>query len=592
MNKDISIKVCMGTGGIAAGGEGVISSFEAALAAARIRASVEKNCSVHKVGCRGFCARDVLVDVIINGDKSTYQYIKPDMVERIVNEHILGGVPVGEWLVKDDYHTFHDKQVKVVLSDCGEVDPEDIDSYILRGGYEATKKVLTTMTPQETIDVVKASGLRGRGGAGFSTATKWDMAIKAPGPIKYLICNADEGDPGAFMDRSVVEGNPHAVIEGMIIGAYAIGAPYGYVYIRAEYPLAVERLHLAIKQAKERGFLGKDILGKGFDFHIKVKLGAGAFVCGEETALIASIEGKRGQPRAKPPFPVQKGLWGYPTIINNVETLANIPYIMRKGAAWYAGMGTEKSKGTKVFALTGKIQNSGLIEVPMGIPLKEVIYDIGGGIEGGRKLKAVQTGGPSGGCIPSSIVETTLDYESLGKVGSIMGSGGMVVLDETDCMVNVAKYFLQFTQAESCGKCVPCRVGTKRLLEILTRITEGRGREGDIDLLGTLSSDVKTSSLCGLGQSAPNPVLSTIKYYREEYEAHIYEKRCPAGVCKDLLSYSILEEFCKGCTACTRVCPAGAIVGEKKKPHKIIQDICIKCGACFETCKFKSVKKG
>jgi NADH:ubiquinone oxidoreductase subunit F (NADH-binding)/NAD-dependent dihydropyrimidine dehydrogenase PreA subunit/(2Fe-2S) ferredoxin len=592
MNKAVSIKVCMGTGGIAAGGVEVIASFEKAFAAGRIRALVEKNCSAHKVGCRGFCARDVLVDVIVDGNKSTYQYIKADMVERIVNEHIVGGVPVADWLVQDDYHTFHDKQVKVVLSDCGEVDPEDIDSYISRGGYEAAKKVLTTMTPQETIEVIKTSGLRGRGGAGFPTGVKWDMAIKAPGPVKYLICNADEGDPGAFMDRSVVEGNPHAVLEGMIIGAYAIGAPYGYVYIRAEYPLAVERLHLSIKQAKERGFLGKNILGKGFDFTIKVKLGAGAFVCGEETALIASIEGKRGQPRAKPPFPVQKGLWGHPTIINNVETLANVPYIMRKGAAWYAGMGTEKSKGTKVFALTGKIQNSGLIEVPMGIPLKEVIYDIGGGIEGGKKLKAVQTGGPSGGCIPSSIIDTTLDYESLGKVGSIMGSGGMVVLDETDCMVNVAKYFLEFTKSESCGKCIPCRIGTKRLLEILTRITEGRGREGDIELLETLSSDVKTSSLCGLGQSAPNPVLSTIKYFRDEYEAHIYEKRCPAGVCKDLLSYSILEEFCKGCTACTRVCPSGAIIGEKKKPHKIIQDICIKCGACFETCKFKAIKKG
>ena len=591
MKKDISIKVCMGTGGIAAGGVEVMSSFEKALAGAGIKAAVQKHCSMHKVGCRGFCARDVLVDVIINGTKATYQYIKADMVERIVTEHIVGGAPVDEWLVKDDYHTFHDKQVKVVLSDCGEVDPEDIDSYISRGGYEATKKVLTTMTPQETIDVIKASGLRGRGGAGFPTGVKWDMAIKAPGPVKYLICNADEGDPGAFMDRSVVEGNPHAVLEGMIIGAYAIGAPYGYVYIRAEYPLAVERLHLAIKQAKERGFLGKKILGKDLDFNIKVKLGAGAFVCGEETALIASIEGKRGQPRAKPPFPVQKGLWGYPTIINNVETLANVPYIMRKGAAWYAAMGTEKSKGTKVFALTGKILNSGLIEVPMGIPLKEVIYDIGGGIEGGRKLKAVQTGGPSGGCIPSSMADTTLDYESLGKVGSIMGSGGMVVLDETDCMVNIAKYFLEFTKSESCGKCIPCRVGTKRLLEILTRITEGKGREGDIDLLETLSSDVKTSSLCGLGQSAPNPVLSTIRYYRDEYEAHIRDKRCPAGVCKDLLTYSIIAEACKGCTACTRVCPTGAITGEKKKPHVLNQDICIKCGACFETCKFKAIKK-
>ncbi len=592
MKKDIFIKVCMGTGGIAAGGVEVLATFEKALEAARIPASVEKNCSAHKVGCRGFCARDVLVDVIIDGVKSTYEYIKPDMVGRIVDGHIVGGAPVAEWLVKDDYHTFHDKQVKVVLADCGEVDPEDIDSYIAREGYAAAKNVLGAMAPQEVVELIKASGLRGRGGAGFPTGTKWDMAIKTPGPVKYLICNADEGDPGAFMDRSVVEGNPHAVIEGMIIGAYAIQATHGYVYIRAEYPLAVERLHRAIKQANERGFLGKNILGKGFSFNIKVKLGAGAFVCGEETALIASIEGKRGQPRAKPPFPVKKGLWGKPTIINNVETLANIPQIIRKGAAWYAAMGTEKSKGTKVFALTGKIQNSGLIEVPMGIPLKEVIYNIGGGIEGGKKLKAVQTGGPSGGCIPASLIDTTLDYESLGKVGSIMGSGGMVVLDETDCMVNVAKYFLQFTQSESCGKCVPCRIGTKRLLEILTRITEGKGREGDLDLLETLSTDVKTSSLCGLGQSAPNPVLSTIKYFRDEYEAHIYEKRCPAGVCKDLLSYSITEQFCKGCTACARVCPAGAIIGEKKKPHKIVQDICIKCGACFETCKFKAIKKG
>ena len=589
MNKDVIIKVCMGTGGIAAGGVEVMSSFEKSLEAAGVKASVEKHCSLHKVGCRGFCARDVLVDVVIAGSKATYQYIKPDMVERIVGEHIVGGTPVADWLVTDDYHTFHDKQVKVVLSDCGEVDPEDIDSFISRGGYEATKKVLTTMAPQEIIEVIKASGLRGRGGAGFPTGVKWDMAIKAPGPKKYLICNADEGDPGAFMDRSVVEGNPHGVIEGMIIGAYAIGAPYGYVYIRAEYPLAVERLHLAIKQAKERGFLGQNILGKGFDFNIKVKLGAGAFVCGEETALIASIEGKRGQPRAKPPFPVQKGLWGYPTIINNVETLANVPYIMRKGASWYAGMGTEKSKGTKVFALTGKIQNSGLIEVPMGIPLKEVIYDIGGGIEGGKKLKAVQTGGPSGGCIPASIIETTLDYESLGKVGSIMGSGGMVVLDETDCMVNVAKYFLQFTQSESCGKCVPCRIGTKRLLEILTRITEGKGREGDIDLLETLSSDVKTASLCGLGQSAPNPVLSTLRWFREEYEAHVYDRQCPAKACTELLVYSVDAEKCTGCAVCLKNCPSDAIVGTLKSPHHVIAERCIACGTCVEVCKFHAV---
>ncbi|HDO34899.1 MAG TPA: NADH-quinone oxidoreductase subunit NuoF, partial [Nitrospirae bacterium] len=458
--------------------------------------------------------------------------------------------------------------------------------------YDALKKVLTTMTPEKTIEVVKASGLRGRGGAGFPTGLKWEFARNAPGEPKYLICNADEGDPGAFMDRSIIEGNPHSVIEGMVIGAYAIDASKGYVYIRAEYPLAVERLKIALEQARERGFLGENITDGDFSFDIKIKLGAGAFVCGEETALIASIEGQRGMPRAKPPFPAQKGLWGRPSVINNVETLANIPYLIRNGADWIAQYGTEKSKGTKVFALTGKIKNSGLIEVPLGIKLREIIYDIGGGIEGDRRLKAVQTGGPSGGCIPAGMIDISVDYESLAKAGSIVGSGGMVVLDETDCMVNIAKYFLEFTQAESCGKCVPCRIGTKRLLEILSRVTDGRGRPGDIDLLDKLSNDVKAASLCGLGQTAPNPVLSTIRYFRDEYEAHIHEKRCPAGVCKNLLTYSILEEFCKGCTMCARVCPAGAIVGEKKKPHKIIQEICIKCGACFETCKFNAVKKG
>ncbi len=588
----VAIKVCMGTGGIAAGGAEVVSAFREELQAAGVNASVEKNCSVHNVGCRGFCARDVLVDLIIDGEKTTYEYIKPDMVPRIVQQHILQGQAVREWEVKEDYHTFHEKQVKVVLSDCGEVDPEVIDSYMERGGYEALKKILEEMTPEETIEEIKRSGLRGRGGAGFPTGLKWEFARKAPGEPKYLICNADEGDPGAFMDRSLIEGNPHSVIEGMVIGAYAIGAAKGYVYIRAEYPLAVDRLKIALEQARQKGFLGKGILGKDLDFDIKIKLGAGAFVCGEETALIASIEGNRGMPRAKPPFPAQKGLWGKPTVINNVETLANISYIVRNGADWFARFGTEKSKGTKVFALTGKIKNSGLIEVPLGIELREVIYDIGGGIEGDRKLKAVQTGGPSGGCITADMIDIAVDYESLAKAGSIVGSGGMVVLDETDCMVNIAKYFLEFTQAESCGKCVPCRIGTKRLLEILQRITDGRGRPGDIELLEKLSNDVRSASLCGLGQTAPNPVLSTIRYFRDEYEAHINEKRCPAGVCKELLTYSILEEFCKGCTMCARVCPAGAIVGEKKQPHKIIQEICVKCGACFETCKFKAIKKG
>jgi len=590
--RNIVIKVCMGTGGIAAGGTGVVSAFREELEAAGVNAPVERNCSVHNVGCRGFCARDVLVDVIIDGEKTTYEYIKSDMVPRIVQEHILQGQAIGDWEVKEDYHTFHEKQVKVVLSDCGEVDPEDIESYVERGGYEALKKVLATMSPEETIDLIKASGLRGRGGAGFPAGLKWEFARKAPGEPKYLICNADEGDPGAFMDRSVIEGNPHSVIEGMIIGAYAIGALKGYVYIRAEYPLAVERLKIALEQARQRGFLGKKIQDKDFDFDIKIKLGAGAFVCGEETALIASIEGNRGMPKAKPPFPAQKGLWGKPTVINNVETLANIAYIIRNGAEWFAQFGTEKSKGTKVFALTGKVKNSGLIEVPLGISLREIVYDIGGGIERDRKLKAVQTGGPSGGCITADMIDIAVDYESLAKAGSIVGSGGMVVMDETDCMVNIAKYFLEFTQAESCGKCVPCRIGTKRLLEILERITDGRGRPGDMDLLEKLSNDVRSASLCGLGQTAPNPVLSTLRYFRDEYEAHIHEKRCPAGVCKNLLTYSILEEFCKGCTMCARVCPAGAIVGEKKKPHKIIQEICVKCGACFETCKFKAIKKG
>ncbi len=592
MQKEVVIKICMGTGGIAAGGKEVMQAFVEELKQQGVDATVEKHCSVHQVGCRGFCARDVLVDVIINGEKTTYQFIKPDMVPRIVEEHIVGGVVVDEWTAKEDYYAFHEKQVKVVLADCGEIDPESIDSYIERGGYEALKRVLSEMSPEEVIKVIKDSGLRGRGGAGFPTGLKWEFARQKNSDTKYIICNADEGDPGAFMDRSIIEGNPHSVIEGMVIGAYAIGAKTGYVYIRAEYPLAVERLKIALAQAKEKKFLGESILGKDFSFEIKIKLGAGAFVCGEETALIASIEGRRGMPRAKPPFPVEKGLWGKPTVINNVETLANVPYIIRNGASWFAQYGTEKSKGTKVFALTGKVKNTGLIEVPMGISLREIIYDIGGGIEGDRRLKAVQTGGPSGGCIPESMIDISVDYESLQKVGSIVGSGGMVVMDETDCMVNIARYFLEFTQTESCGKCVPCRIGTKRLLEILTRITDGRGRPGDIDLLLILSEDIKAGSLCGLGQTAPNPVLSTIKYFRDEYEAHIHDKRCPAGVCKNLLTYTILEEFCKGCTMCARVCPAGAIVGEKKKPHRIVQEICIKCGACFETCKFKAIRKG
>lgn len=591
MRNDIVIKVCMGPAGIAAGGKEVLEAFRQTLSQASIPATFQDKCTSHQVGCLGLCARDVLAKVFINGVKTTYQYMKPEMVERIVNEHILGGAPVQEWAVDEAFETFYKKQIKVVLSDVGRVDPEEIDDYIRIGGYEPAKEILTTWSPENVISEIKSSGLRGRGGAGFPAGLKWELARMSSGDVKYLICNADEGDPGAFMDRAVIEGNPHSVVEGMIIGAYAIGSEKGYVYIRAEYPLAVERLKLALKQARERGFLGKNIFGTDFSFDIKIKLGAGAFVCGEETALIASIEGERGMPRAKPPFPVNKGLWQQPTVINNVETLANIPYIIRNGCGWYAAYGTEKSKGTKVFALTGKINNTGLIEVPMGIALRDIIYEIGGGIEGGRALKAVQTGGPSGGCIPASMLDLNVDYESLAKVGSIVGSGGMIVLDEDNCMVNVAKYFVQFTQAESCGKCVPCRVGTKRLLELLDRITKGQGRDGDIERLERLSLGIKNTSLCGLGQTAPNPVLSTIKYFREEYEAHIRDKKCPAKACKELLTYYIKEDFCKGCGACIKACPAGAITGEKKKPHKISPDICIRCGACFEVCKFKSVER-
>ncbi len=591
MKAATEVRVCMGPAGISAGGKHVIEAFAAALARAGVRAEVKERCSTHQVGCMGLCARDVLVEIHAGGEKTVYQYVKAEMVQRIVDDHLVCGTPVRDWLVDETYENFYRKQVKIVLSDCGVLDPEDIDGYIAAGGYGPLRDILNNRVPEDVINEIKASGIRGRGGAGFSTGLKWELARRSKGDVKYIICNADEGDPGAFMDRAVTEGNPHSVIEGMTIGAFAIGARQGYVYIRAEYPLAVERLKLALGQARERQFLGQDILGAGFAFDIEIKLGAGAFVCGEETALIASIEGQRGMPRPKPPFPIAKGLWQRPTVINNVETLANIPYIMRKGAAWYASFGTEKSKGTKVFALTGKIKNPGLIEVPMGITLREIIEEIGGGIEGGKALKAVQTGGPSGGCIPASLLDMNVDYESLAKVGSIVGSGGMIVLDEDDCMVNVAKYFVHFTQEESCGKCVPCRIGTKRLLEMLERITKGQGVEGDLERLIALSDGVKTTALCGLGQSAPNPVLSTIKYFREEYEAHIRDKKCPAKVCKDLLTYSIDATFCKACGICKKECPVGAIAGGKKKPHVIDPAVCIRCGICFDVCKFKSVER-
>jgi NADH-quinone oxidoreductase subunit F len=591
VNKEIEIKVCTGTGGIAAGGKEVLSAFKKTLPSAGIEASFLENCSIHKVGCRGFCSKDVLVDIVIDGEKTTYENIKPDMVARIINEHIIGGNPIAEWTVGEAYNNFHKKQIKVVLSHCGEIDPEDINAYIAAGGYEAAKKALTSMSPENLVEVVSASKLRGRGGAGFPTGLKWELSLKIKSEVKYIICNGDEGDPGAFMDRSVMEGDPHSVIEGMIICAKATMSQHGFMYVRAEYPLAVKRLQMAIDQCYEAGLLGKNILGTGSDFDLKIFQGAGAFVCGEATALMRSIEGKRGMPTPKLWRSAVKGLWGKPTVLNNVETFANVPQIILKGADWFRNLGTERSGGTKVFALTGKVKNAGLIEVPLGISLREIIYDIGGGIEGDRALKAVQTGGPSGGCIPGDLLDIEVDYESLAQVGSIMGSGGMVVLDETNCMVNTAKFFLEFTQAESCGKCIPCRIGTKRLLEILAGITSGKGKEGDLELLEELSQDVKATSLCGLGMTAPNPILSTIKYFRHEYEAHIRDKKCPAAVCKDLITFSVLEEICTGCGACKRVCPADAIRGIRKMAHRIDPDICVKCGTCFDVCKFKAILK-
>ncbi len=591
MGNDIKIKVCMGPGGIATGGADVVAAFQNEIEASGIKASIGDKCSMHQAGCLGLCAKDVLVEVIVDGEKTIYEYIRPAMVQRIVKEHIVEGNPVTEWLVGEDYYNFHKKQVKVVLSNCGEINPEDIDSYIAAGGYEAAKKAIALMSPQEIIDIVKASNLRGRGGAGFPTGLKWELGSRIKSDVKYVICNGDEGDPGAFMDRSVMEGDPHSVIEGMIICAKATASHLGYIYVRAEYPLAVKRLQIAIDQCYKSGLLGKNIFGSGFDFDLKIFKGAGAFVCGEATALMRSIEGKRGMPTPKLWRSAERGLWDRPTVLNNVETFANIPRIILNGSDWFSGLGTERSGGTKVFALTGKIKNAGLIEVPLGITLREIIYDIGGGIEGGGTFKAVQTGGPSGGCIPAEFLDINVDYESLALAGSIMGSGGMVILDETNCMVDTAKFFLEFTQAESCGKCTPCRVGTKRLLEILEGISSGNGREGDIELLEELGQYIKTTSLCGLGLTAPNPVLSTIQYFRKEYEAHIRDKKCPAGVCRDLITYSIMKEVCTGCGACKRICPANAIKGVRKKTHKINSVLCVKCGTCFDVCKFKAIVK-
>lgn len=552
-----------------------------------------------QTGCFGLCAEGPIVVVYPEG--AMYARVSPKDIDTIAEEHLLKGRVVEKLLIgsgtesfdaegnKLENTDFFSRQKRVALRNCGRINPEDITEYIAFDGYKALGKVLTEMTPQEVIDVIKASGLRGRGGAGFPTGMKWSFAAASEDPVKYVACNADEGDPGAFMDRSILEGDPHTVLEAMAIAGYAIGAHQGYIYVRAEYPTAVARLNIAIQQAHEYGLLGDDIFGTGFSFDIGLRLGAGAFVCGEETALMNSIEGKRGEPRPRPPFPASKGIFGKPSMLNNVETYANVCQIILNGPEWFASMGTEKSKGTKVFAVGGKIVNTGLVEIEMGTTLREVIYDIGGGIPGGKKFKAAQTGGPSGGCIPSTHIDTPMTYDDLSALGSMMGSGGLIVMDEDDCMVDIAKFFLEFTVDESCGKCPPCRIGTKRMLEILTKITEGRGELEDIDKLETLAKNIKASALCGLGQTAPNPILSTLRYYRDEYIAHVVDKRCPAGVCKKLIQIKINPDVCKSCGICAKLCPTTAIRGEKKVPYEIDQSKCLKCGACVEKCPFKAI---
>lgn len=589
------VLVCGGTGCTSSGSERIITALDKDIAAA----GLDKEVKVIKTGCFGLCALGPIM--IIYPEGAFYSNVKIEDIQEIVDEHLLKGRIVKrllytETVVDDVVHSlddtgFYKKQLRIALRNCGVIDPEDINEYIAYDGYQALGQVLTTMTPDDVIDTLQKSGLRGRGGGGFPTGRKWSFAKATVSDQKYVCCNADEGDPGAFMDRSILEGDPHVLIEAMEIAGYAIGADTGYVYVRAEYPIAVKRLQIAIDQAKEMGLLGKNILGSDFSFDLELRLGAGAFVCGEETALMTSIEGHRGEPRPRPPFPAVKGLFGKPTVLNNVETYANVPQIILKGADWFSAMGTEKSKGTKVFALGGKINNTGLVEIAMGTTLREVIEEIGGGIPNGKKFKAAQTGGPSGGCIPAEYMDIKIDYDNLIEIGSMMGSGGLIVMDEDNCMVDIAKFFLEFTVDESCGKCTPCRIGTKRLYELLDKITKGNATMDDLTKMEELCYHIKENSLCGLGQTAPNPVLSTLLYFKDEYIAHIQDKTCPAGVCKDLLQYFIVPEKCKGCTLCAKVCPTNAISGTVKELHVIDKEKCVKCGACIEKCRFGAIIK-